>query len=139
MDVRSCLDVTDRGFAGAGKRATCQEARAEEEVHLCGIVLRPDDCDLRDCPDGETWCIDCDRNGLIDECDVLGGASDCNENNVPDRCEFYGGDCNGNGQYDGCDILSGYSEDENSNGIPDEARPENVQALTDAVREYGVY
>ena len=24
-------------------------------------------------------------------------------------------------------------------GIPDESRPENVQALTDAAREYGVY
>jgi uroporphyrinogen-III decarboxylase len=26
-----------------------------------------------------------------------------------------------------------------SNGIPDEAKPENVQAMTEAVLEYGVY
>lgn len=28
---------------------------------------------------------------------------------------------------------------ESTMGIPDESRPENVQALTDAAHEYGVY
>jgi len=28
---------------------------------------------------------------------------------------------------------------DSSMGIPDESRPENVQALTDAVHEYGIY
>jgi hypothetical protein len=48
---------------------------------------------------------DCNENGAIDACDILGGgALDCNANFVPDDC----------------DIANGISEDTNENGIPDE-------------------
>ena len=48
---------------------------------------------------------DCNENGAIDACDILGGgALDCNANFVPDDC----------------DIADGTSEDTNENGIPDE-------------------
>ena len=45
------------------------------------------------------WDIDCNGNGISDECDILFGYSlDCNENSIPDECE-------GSGDYDfDCDI-----------------------------------
>ena len=45
-------------------------------------------------------------------------SSDCDENDVPDDCEFI--DCNGNMVTDQCDISNGTSQDINGNGIPDE-------------------
>jgi len=53
--------------------------------------------------------VDCNNNGLPDECEIDGGtAEDCNENGVPDVC----------------DIADGTSEDANGNGIPDECEDE---------------
>jgi len=64
-------------------------------------------------------CIgDCNHNGRDDACDlVVGGAPDCNNNQIPDECET---DCNGNGSPDDCDVSGGTSNDCNGNGIPDE-------------------
>ncbi|NLH17701.1 MAG: hypothetical protein GX455_14080 [Phycisphaerae bacterium] len=48
---------------------------------------------------------------------------DCNSNGIPDECDIANGislDCNGNGIPDLCDISTGLCEDENNNGIPDE-------------------
>ncbi len=50
--------------------------------------------------------------------DGLPAFDDCNNNQVPDECEFV--DCNGNGNLDDCDILDGASSDCNADGIPDE-------------------
>jgi hypothetical protein len=57
--------------------------------------------------------IDCNRNGIADQCDIscnangcewpCGGSIDCNTNGVPDECER---DCNENGVADTCDILT---------------------------------
>jgi hypothetical protein len=65
---------------------------------------------------------DCDNNGEVDACDIAyNGASDCNENNVPDQCEP---DCQPNGVADECDIVLGDSSDCNVNGVPDECDPD---------------
>jgi hypothetical protein len=73
---------------------------------------------------GQVWSFttpggpDCDNNGEVDACDIAyGGASDCNENNVPDTCEP---DCQNNGTADQCDITNGTSDDCNNNSVPDE-------------------
>jgi len=52
-----------------------------------------------------------------------GFVTDCNVNDVLDRCELAEGlaeDCNENGILDECDIASGASDDCNQNEIPDE-------------------
>ena len=92
--------------------------------------------------DDELWLIsrlavfghaveDCNGNGIGDHCEIMSGASldcdlngvpdecqpDCNADGIPDVCEP---DCNGNGIPDACDIANGDSEDCNANGIPDE-------------------
>ena len=67
--------------------------------------------------------VDCNGNGTHDVLDVaLGNASDCNDNGLPDSCEFpnFGADCNMNGVPDVCDIFGGTSQDIDNTGIPDE-------------------
>src|SRR5262249_6422461 len=59
--------------------------------------------------------LDCNRNGIPDECDVAG--HDCNTNHIPDDCET---DCNTNGRADVCDIAVGASPDCDHDNIPDE-------------------
>jgi hypothetical protein len=66
--------------------------------------------------------VDCNTNGVLDDCDVYNGTSvDCSHNYVPDECEP---DCNGNGAADSCDILAGTSQDCTGNGVPDECEPD---------------
>lgn len=88
--------------------------------------------------------IDCNRNGVMDVCDVscqpyddegrpmvefcavpegtpCGTSNDCNGNQVPDECEP---DCNSNGVADSCDITRGTSSDCNENSVPDDCEPD---------------
>jgi M6 family metalloprotease-like protein len=89
----------------------------------CNYNNIPDYLDAANC-DGSLWCLDCNGNGQLDECDLLQGLSpDCNANGAPDECDLANGtslDCNGNGQPDECDIADGVSSDRNHNGVPDE-------------------
>ena len=78
--------------------------------------------------------LDCNENGIPDDCDVADGTSqDQNGDGIPDECEGSSGeDCNDNGISDECDIDCGQpggpcdvpgcgqSEDCQPNGIPDE-------------------
>lgn len=86
--------------------------------------------------------LDCNENGIDDECDLDCGAPggpcdvtgcgqsfDCDANGIPDDCE---GDCNNNGLQDSCDIASGFSEDCDSNGVPDECDDCNGNGIIDA-------
>ena len=53
--------------------------------------------------------IDCNQNGVSDQCDLdLGTSDDCNGNQIPDECDI--------------ELLT--SEDCNLDGIPDECNPE---------------
>ena len=77
----------------------------------------PDECDIID-----QTSTDINNNGIPDECEV-----DCNGNSIPDDWDIYKGnsvDCNANGVPDECDIASGTSSDIGSNGIPDECEPD---------------
>ncbi len=68
---------------------------------------------------------DCNGNGVPDEIDISGGASeDCNQNVIPDECEV---DCNANDAPDSCDIDPSdpdgngqTSLDCDANSVPDE-------------------
>ncbi|MCK4660945.1 MAG: hypothetical protein KAV82_15600 [Phycisphaerae bacterium] len=92
--------------------------------------------------------VDCNGNGVLDECDIAEETSsdinvnqipdeceDCNTNSLPDECDLdctaAGGycdvagcglslDCNTNAILDECDIAAATSEDINLNGVPDE-------------------
>jgi|GEM_PF-1569342 len=75
--------------------------------------------------------IDCNMNGVADECDLdcnaegcewpCGGSIDCNGNGAPDECEA---DCNENDIADTCDIAAETSLDCNQNTVPDECEPD---------------
>lgn len=74
-----------------------------------------DDCEVLD-----QIALDCNGNIIPDECDIDAGFSeDCNFNGIPDECEIIEFDCNGNGIPDDCDIANGISFDCNVNGLPD--------------------
>lgn len=86
------------------------------------------DCDGNGVPD--ECQADCDASGVPDVCEIASGAAtDCNENGISDHCEPYA-DCNGNGIQDLCDIFAGTSVDENGNGLPDDCEP--VRFFVDA-------
>ncbi|MCH7700645.1 MAG: hypothetical protein IID37_03050, partial [Planctomycetes bacterium] len=75
--------------------------------------------------------IDCNENGIADNCDIIRGTSqDCTGNWIPDECEP---DCNTNGVADSCDIAQGTSEDCTGDGIPDECEPDcNENGMADS-------
>jgi hypothetical protein len=64
----------------------------------------PNICDI-DQSAGE----DCNGNGIIDSCDISGGAADSDSNGIPDECEetpFTRGDVNGDGGVDISDVIT---------------------------------
>lgn len=98
--------------------------------------------------------IDCNTNGLIDQCEIEeGAATDCNSNGRPDDCEFAGTvdcngngvvdlcdqggnrDCNRNGVSDWCDIADGSTDDCNANNVPDSC---DLGSFSQALRFDGV-
>jgi hypothetical protein len=89
-----------------------------------GIAVARVDCD------GNGVRDDCDRScGLVDGfCDMSGCGLgiDCDQNRMLDRCEIAVRpllDCNNNSTLDICDIASGNSLDEDDNQVPDECCP----------------
>ena len=71
--------------------------------------------------------LDCNANGILDECDIADGSSnDVDGNGIPDECEL---DCNDNGIPDYWDIKTGTSEDCNTNNVPDECDIEDGLSL----------
>lgn len=50
-----------------------------------------------------TNIIDCNGNGVDDDCDIRrGNSQDCNDNGIPDECDP---DCDGDGIPDDCDLV----------------------------------
>jgi hypothetical protein len=93
----------------------------QQSVPDCNKNLLVDSCEIASGP------FDCNGNGIPDTCDIASGLEkDCNGNQIPDSCDLVSGfaaDCNGNNRPDSCDIAVGYSLDVNHNGIPDECEP----------------
>jgi VCBS repeat protein len=100
----------------------------------------PDECDLK------TTSRDCNLNNIPDECDLAEGLShDCNENGILDICE---NDCNRNGIEDSCDIAAGIGEDLDHDGRIDHCdpvftygfdAPATVQGMPGETRTFDVY
>ena len=93
-------------------------------AHLNALIGPPYslDCNENGIPDE---CIDlendCNVNGVPDECDIADETSeDCNGNGIPDECIELEDDCNTNSIPDECDIADETSADCNGNSIPDE-------------------
>ncbi|TWT46155.1 Alpha-agarase precursor [Phycisphaerae bacterium RAS1] len=94
--ISPCINIGDAGAAG-GLPAT--DFEGQPRVQGCELDMGAD----------ETHLPDCDENGLADCEQVLADPSlDCNENGVPDTCEFGEGfnDCNDNGVLDECETDS---------------------------------
>ena len=93
-------------------------ARSRDLVHLLEGRVGPDslDCNRNGVPDDcDVKSGDCDANGIPDSCDSASTA-DCDGNGVPDHCDT---DCDRNGVTDACDIAAGVKPDCNANGVPD--------------------
>ncbi|MBI4719631.1 MAG: hypothetical protein HY763_17685 [Planctomycetes bacterium] len=73
------------------------------------------DCDQNGVPD--ECDPDCNENQTPDPCDILAGTSwDCDFDDLPDECET---DCNQNAWPDDCELASG-ARDCNGNRVPDD-------------------
>ena len=62
----------------------------------------------------ETSVLDCDGNGVLDECDLLQSGADCDNDGILDVCEVLTGsgiDCDNDGVLDSCEILADGSLD----------------------------
>ena len=105
------------------------------------VDYNPSDCNHNSVPDsqdfancsGETWCDDCNANGLLDGCE-----RDCNVNGIPDDCDIVSGsspdvnadflpdecetDCNGNGLFDFYELQDDLDLDIDRNLFPDECQ-----------------
>ncbi len=120
-----------QGFAGPSRRVLVAQLTTRSGVlpqgqfNLAGF--NPDGSEFQ--AYGMTWgeptLVDCNGNGQQDATDIGSGVSlDCNRDGIPDDCQFDDPqvDCNGNGVPDACDIASGASQDLDANGIPDECQ-----------------
>ena len=74
----------------------------EENTRFGGDCDGDEICDLDEIAQDPT--LDCDADGILNSCEIAGGAADCNDNGRPDSC----------------DLADGSSTDLNGNGIPDE-------------------
>jgi len=86
---------------------------------------------------------DCNDNDIPDRCDIdcgePGGPCDVTSCGLSQDCSSNGipdeceDDCNGNGIADGCDITAGTSQDCTSNGMPDECEWDcNINGVADS-------
>ena len=88
---------------------------------------------------------DCNGDGLPDKLQIRKNPGlDCNRNGILDECEPGGDqDCNNNGVADLCDIFSGWSADVDADAVPDECLPHRyvpgeystIQAALDAAED----
>lgn len=113
------------------------------DLAMAGEIWRYDPYSRRDCdgngvPDGcDSPALDCNINGFIDRCEILGGlAEDCDGNGIPDECDraFGGGNCNSNEVLDTCEVTDALALDLNQNGLPDECDEDcNRNGIYDAL------
>lgn len=62
--------------------------RGAYEINDTNLNVITDQVDLDECGVGETWCDDCNGNGILDVSDISYGISeDCGSNGIPDECE----------------------------------------------------
>jgi len=103
------LNATSAGCPTASLRVGLAFVRDLIDCNANGI---DDECDIGIDPDRR----DCNGNAILDLCEIAGGAPDINVNGRLDECET---DCNSNGLPDSYEISQGLANDCNLNGIPD--------------------
>jgi len=122
-----------QGFAGADGRVLIAQLTSrdgsppEGQVNLAGFNSDGSEFLAYAMTWGDPALVDCNGNGQQDALDIGEGLSlDCNVDGIPDDCQTSNPnrDCNDNGTPDWCDITAGTSEDGNNNGVPDECECE---------------
>ena len=87
----------DSMCVGIGGSWTSTLVDSSGAVFSYGYIV---DCDANDVDDGEELATrDCDQDGIMDGCEIVAGATDCDGNTVPDSCQP---DVNGDGVADAC-------------------------------------
>jgi len=121
VDTRTAAGATSIlavDFTGDGAIDILAPDRERNLVHVLEGRVGPDslDCNRNGVPDDcDVKVGDCDANGIPDSCDAE-STEDCDGNGVPDHCDP---DCDTNGVTDACDVASGAKPDCNANGVPD--------------------
>jgi len=119
---RSGAFLGDRIIVSADPASSFTRVVLFESVPVDDTNVNAVDCDGNGVPDECELLSDCDGNGEPDRCDIAAGAGDCDRDLVLDACEIANGaaDCNANGIPDECEIIQGLIGDCNVNGVPDD-------------------
>jgi len=76
----------------------CQDCNANSILDPCELTCGIG-CDLYNC--GFATEVECSSNGILDEC-----APDCNENGMPDACDYFPADYDRDGDHDLADFAA---------------------------------
>lgn len=87
--IDSALLLPSADFDGDIRMQQCRvDMGADETPYFsdCNLNSISDACDEANGLSG-----DCDRDGILDVCEIASGAADCDGNGIPDDCEFHAG------------------------------------------------
>jgi hypothetical protein len=107
--IEPSSNATSEGCATATLMVQLNYTR---DIVDCDANGLDDECDIRVAPANR----DCNQNLLLDSCEIAAGAADIDMNGRLDSCEV---DCNGNGLPDSYEISNNLAPDCNSNALPD--------------------
>ena len=107
LDGNDSLDVVVAN-ADSGPNTFGIPDRVYLNIGVCDPDLDNDGI-LNACDPDHSLGEDCNSNGILDSCDISGGAEDNNSNGIPDECEetqFIRGDVNGDSGIDISDAIT---------------------------------
>jgi hypothetical protein len=107
--IEPSLNATSAGCSAATLTVTLNYNRDTIDCDANGL---DDECDIASSPATR----DCNNNLLLDSCEIAQGAADINLNGRLDACEI---DCNGNSLPDTYELANNLVPDCNSNARPD--------------------
>ena len=107
LDGNGSLDVVVAN-ADSGPNTFGIPDRVYLNIGVCDSDLDNDGI-LNACDPDHSLGEDCNSNGILDSCDISGGAEDNDSNGIPDECEetlFIRGDVNGDSGIDISDAIT---------------------------------